>query len=55
MIRCASPSVFEASVLAVDVAHVDRVTPLARQARQLSDAPIGDLACCNVDLSREFW
>ncbi len=41
-------------VLAVDVAHIDRVTPLARQARQLSDYPVGDLACFNVDLSREF-
>jgi len=26
----------EETVLAVDVAHIDRVTPLARQARQLS-------------------
>jgi DNA polymerase I len=41
-------------VLAVDVAHIDRVTPLARQARQLSEYPVGDLACFNVDLSREF-
>jgi DNA polymerase I len=41
-------------VLAVDVTHVDRVTPLARQARQLSEFPIGDLACFNVDFSREF-
>jgi len=41
-------------VLAVDVTHVDRVTPLARQARQLSEYPIGDLACFNVDFSREF-
>jgi DNA polymerase I len=44
----------EEPVLAVDVAHIDRVTPLARQARQLSDYPIGDLACFNVDFSREF-
>jgi len=44
----------EEPVLAVDVAHVDRVTPLARQARQLSESPVGDLACFNVDLSREF-
>ncbi|OYR80223.1 DNA polymerase I, partial [Halorubrum distributum] len=44
----------EEAVLAVDVAHIDRVTPLARQARQLSDYPIGDLACFNVDFSREF-
>src|SRR6056297_1485172 len=42
------------TVLAVDVVHIDRVTPLARQARQLSDYPIGDLACFNVDFSREF-
>ncbi|MFC4360266.1 type B DNA-directed DNA polymerase [Halobium salinum] len=41
-------------VLAVDVSHIDRVTSLARQARQLSDYPVGDLACFNVDLSREF-
>ncbi len=44
----------EEAVLAVDVAHIDRVTPLARQARQLSDYPVGDLACFNVDFSREF-
>ena len=44
----------EESVLAVDVEHVNRVTPLARQTRQLSDYPVGDLACFNVDLSREF-
>jgi len=41
-------------VLAVDVTHVDRITPLARQARQLSEYPIEDLACFNVDFSREF-
>jgi len=41
-------------VLAVDVCHIDRVTSLARQARQLSSYPIGDLACFNVDFSREF-
>ena len=40
--------------LAVDVDHIDRVTPLARQARQLSAHPVGDLACFNVDFSREF-
>ncbi|WP_049911833.1 type B DNA-directed DNA polymerase [Halorubrum kocurii] len=40
--------------LAVDVDHVDRVTPLARQARQLSAHPVGDLACFNVDFSPEF-
>ncbi|WP_312912779.1 type B DNA-directed DNA polymerase [Natronosalvus caseinilyticus] len=44
----------EEDVLAVDVGHIDRVTTLARQARQLSDYPVGDLACFNVDLSREF-
>ena len=44
----------EEEVLAVDVNHVDRVTTLARQARQLSEYPIGDLACFNVDFSREF-
>ena len=44
----------EGSVLAVDVDHIDRVTSLARQARQLSAYPIGDLACFNVDFSREF-
>ncbi|WP_336339423.1 type B DNA-directed DNA polymerase [Haloarcula brevis] len=41
-------------VLAVDVGHIDRVTSLARQARQLSSYPVGDLACFNVDFSREF-
>ena len=44
----------EQTVLAIDVAHIDHVTPLARQARQLSDYPVGDLACFNVDFSREF-
>jgi DNA polymerase I len=44
----------EKAVLAIDVAHIDRVTSLARQARQLSDYPVGDLACFNVDFSREF-
>jgi DNA polymerase I len=44
----------EQTVLAVDVAHIDRVTPLTRQARQLSAYPVGDLACFNVDFSREF-
>ena len=41
-------------VLAVDVSHVERVTPLAQQARQLNTYPVGDLACFNVDFSREF-
>lgn len=41
-------------VLAVDVDHIDRVTSLARQARQLTAYPVGDLACFNVDFSREF-
>ena len=44
----------EEPVLAVDVAHIDRITSLARQARQLNAYPVGDLACFNVDLSREF-
>ncbi|WP_200830985.1 type B DNA-directed DNA polymerase [Haloarcula mannanilytica] len=44
----------EEAVLAVDVVHIDRVTPLARQARQLSAYPVGDIACFNVDFSREF-
>ncbi|MBX0297225.1 type B DNA-directed DNA polymerase [Haloarcula nitratireducens] len=42
------------SILAVDVDHIDRVAPLARQARQLTAYPVGDVACYNVDLSREF-
>jgi len=37
----------EETVLAVDAAHIDRVTPLARQARQLSAYPVGDLVCFN--------
>jgi len=41
-------------VLAVDVDHIDRVTSLARQARQLTAYPVGDLACFNVDFAREF-
>ncbi|SDR06617.1 type B DNA-directed DNA polymerase [Natronobacterium texcoconense] len=44
----------EESVLAVDVDHVDRVAPLARQVRQLPSAPVGDLACFNVDFTQEF-
>jgi len=44
----------EEPVLAVDVTHVDRVVPLARQARQHPAYPVGDLACYNVDFSREF-
>ncbi|SEO74348.1 DNA polymerase I [Halorientalis persicus] len=44
----------EKPVLAVDVEHIDRVTSLAQQARQLSAYPVGDLACFNVDFSREF-
>jgi DNA polymerase I len=42
------------AVLATDVAHIDRVTSLARQACQLNAYPVGDLACFNVDFSREF-
>ncbi|MFC7078267.1 type B DNA-directed DNA polymerase [Haloarcula halophila] len=45
---------YEEAVLAVGVTHIGCVTSLARQARQLSDYPIGDLACFNVDFSREF-
>ncbi|MFC7164888.1 type B DNA-directed DNA polymerase [Halospeciosus flavus] len=41
-------------VLAVDVDHINQITSLARQARQLSTYPVGDLACFNVDFSREF-
>ena len=41
-------------VLAVDVSHIDRVTSLAQQARQLNAYPVGDLACFNVDFSRKF-
>ncbi|WP_436936553.1 type B DNA-directed DNA polymerase [Halovenus marina] len=41
-------------VLAVDVDHIDHITTVARQARQLSDYPVGDLVCYNVDFSREF-
>ena len=44
----------EEPVLAVDVDHIDRVTSLARQARQLNAYPVGDLACFNVDFAREF-
>ncbi len=40
--------------LAVAVSHVDRVAAVARQTQQLPDQPLGDLACFNVDLSREF-
>jgi len=41
-------------VLAVDVDHISRVTSLARQTRQVDAYPVGDLACFNVDFSREF-
>ncbi len=44
----------EELVLAVDINHIDRITSLAKQTRQLSEHPIGNLACFNVDLSREF-
>ncbi|VTT86312.1 Archaeal DNA polymerase I [Halorubrum sp. DM2] len=44
----------EEPVLAVDVTHIDRVAPLAQQARQVDAYPVGDLACFNVDFSREF-
>ncbi|ELZ20830.1 DNA polymerase I [Halosimplex carlsbadense 2-9-1] len=38
----------------VDVDHVDRVSALARQARQLDAYPVGEVACYNVDFSRGF-
>jgi DNA polymerase I len=41
-------------VLAVDATHIDRIPELARQSRQRAPAPVGDVACFNVDLSREF-
>ena len=41
-------------VLAIDVDHIDRVTSLARQARQLTTYPVGDLAWFNVNFAREF-
>jgi len=41
-------------VLAVEVDHISRVTSLARQTRQVDTYPVGDLACFNVDFSREF-
>ena len=44
----------EEPVLAVNVDHIDRVTSLAQQARQLNTYPVGDLACFNVDLSQGF-
>ena len=44
----------EERVLSVDVDHVDRVSTLAGQARQHSAFPVGDVACFNVDFSREF-
>jgi len=44
----------EGPVLAVDVDHIDRVTSLAQQARQLNTYPVGDLGCFNVDFSQGF-
>jgi DNA polymerase I len=41
-------------VLAVDVEHVDHVTRLAQQTREHPDFLVGDLACFNVDFTREF-
>ena len=41
-------------VLAVNVDHINQITTLARQAQQLTGYPIGDVACFNVDFSREF-
>ena len=42
------------SVLSVAVDHVNRVSTLARQTRHHSAFPVGDVACFNVDFSREF-
>ncbi|ELY66295.1 DNA polymerase I [Natrinema versiforme JCM 10478] len=44
----------EESVLAVDVVHINRITPLVRQARQLNAYPVRNLACFNVNFSGEF-
>lgn len=44
----------DTTVLAVDVDHVERLTALACQARQLPMLPVGDIACFNVDFSPEF-
>jgi len=44
----------EEAILAVDLGDIDRVTPLARQVCQLSNYPVGDLPCFNVDFSRAF-
>ncbi len=41
-------------LLAVDATHIDRVASLARQARRLDAYPVGELACYNVDFTREF-
>ncbi len=41
-------------VLAVDVAHIDRVRPLASNVHEQPETPVGDLACFNVDFSRQF-
>jgi DNA polymerase I len=40
--------------LAVDVTHIDRVRPLASRVHRAEDRPVGDLACFNVDFSRQF-
>ncbi|MDS0261538.1 type B DNA-directed DNA polymerase [Haloarcula sp. S1CR25-12] len=41
-------------VLAVDAAHVGRVRSLASRAHRIDGHPVGDLACFDVDLSRQF-
>ncbi len=52
--RCPGFRRDDTTVLAVDVDHVERLTALACQARQLPTLPIGDVACFNVDFSPEF-
>jgi len=44
----------EETVLAVDVAHIDRVTPLVRQARQLSEYQSG-ISPVSTSTSRESF
>jgi DNA polymerase elongation subunit (family B) len=41
-------------VIAVDATHVEHISTLARLAHDHAAAPVGDVACYNVDLSREF-
>jgi DNA polymerase I len=44
----------EERVLAVDVEHIDQITPLASQAREHPAYPVGEVTCFNVDFSRQF-